>query len=145
MFCGPTRPYTTLVYEPDLPPLDQTTFDEWQLWNVTAGKFWSTRNIGILADVFGGSGDMGDLRTLDQIKQLCPLGVVISIGVGQGARPQKAEAAADELRFAAKQIDVTHPDERQCPGRWSDPGRGADAVRRLVRSPGRPPEQPAAV
>jgi LPXTG-motif cell wall-anchored protein len=102
--------YTTLVFEPYLQdPKPTITPNTWQSWHVSAGTFWSTRDIG------GGFGQKvgdppavnhSDQRDLTAIKALCPAGVVLSFGVGQGSSNDGVVAKVDQVRFAASTYPV---------------------------------------
>jgi len=100
--------YTTLVFEPYLQdPKPTITANSWQSWQVSAGTFWSTRDIGGgFGEKVGGVVNHSDQRGLTAIKALCPAGVVLSFGVGQGSSNEGVVAKVDQVRFAASTYPV---------------------------------------
>jgi LPXTG-motif cell wall-anchored protein len=110
IYCDQQRPYTTLVYEPyrqdDLGPND-VDYHAWQTWDVDAGEFWSTYEIGgNFGTDYGTHSDQNYQAPLTEILGLCPEALVISFQVGQGASPGAAEALADELFFEGAEIAI---------------------------------------
>jgi LPXTG-motif cell wall-anchored protein len=110
IYCDEARPYTTLVYEPyrqdDLGPGD-VDYHAWQTWDVDAGEFWSTYQIGGgFGATFGTKSDQTYQAPLEEILDLCPEAVVISFQVGQGASPNPADALADELLFEGAEFVI---------------------------------------
>lgn len=100
IMCDEAHPYSTLVFEPyqQTPAPAAGDLDEWQTWDVDAGTFWSSKDLG---DSYGGPGDQSDQRDLEDVLALCPYAIVLSYQVGQGSVNPGVDATTDAVRFAA--------------------------------------------
>ncbi len=146
VYCDEARPYTTLVYEPyrqaDLGPND-VDYHAWQTWDVDAGEFWSTYQIGGgFGATYGTKSDQTYQATLAEILGLCPEAVVISVQVGQGAAPNPADALADALYFEGAEFEIPILEGRAMTGAaavkdgpdWGEPF----AIKHIWRGPTTP-------
>jgi hypothetical protein len=101
--------FTTLVYEPYNNPADNPVLqDQWQFFNATNGKWWSTRKIscvGGLFEVEPGAGG-APFTTPNAVAVGCPGAVVVQIGVSIGSNAGANIVATDGLR-----INITGADD----------------------------------
>lgn len=87
---------TILVYEPYLN--GTVNRGEWQRWNVTTGRFWSTQDV-YSGDhlVVGGSQGGPPYTTLAQLRRALPHAAVTAVGVNLGRRNPGWGALVDRL------------------------------------------------
>jgi hypothetical protein len=113
---GPGVGFTTFVYE----PYENGTVipGAWQLWNVAAGKFWSSRTVpGGECSVSAGFGG-APFYTLTQITAMCPSAVVVGFGVNIGSNNPSYVVEADGVNFNGTtydfQLSNVPTDDNQC-------------------------------
>ena len=94
------KSFTTFVYEPYVNEGNAAVqHNVWQKWNVSAGKFWSTRTEGILTASQGTY-----TYDLNQLKAGFPNAVVVGFGVNVGSNNPNYNTETDAFVFN----DVTY-------------------------------------
>ncbi len=122
---GTPGSFTTLVYEPYNNFPSPIVNGVWQLWDVDAGGYWSSRAVnagGSCVTVAGGGGP--NAHTLSQLKTDCPNAVVVSFGVNIGSNNPNYNVETDLVNFNGTEYDfelsggpvvVVDDDGAQCP------------------------------
>jgi hypothetical protein len=95
--------FTTLVYEPY--QNGTVIADTWQLWDVDAGMFWSSRSYsdGTCTVAAGGGGE--PFYTLPVLSANCPNAVVVGFGVNVGSNNPDYKVNTDLVNFNGTTYD----------------------------------------
>jgi hypothetical protein len=122
IFANGNSGFATLVYEPYLN--GTVTSGDWQNWDVSAGKFWSSRDVtcsnGSLTKSAGST-----LYTLQDISTACPSAKVLGFGVNVGTSNPSYNVETDLVSFNGQTFDFelvnTPSDKSACQNNgWKD-------------------------
>ena len=88
--------------------------DRWQQWDAAAGVWYSPAHLGPNGAVSsaaspGSVGGEGDYRSLTDLRQACPSGLVVGFGVAHGANSAGLVSYADDVVFNGQAVNFATP------------------------------------
>ena len=139
LYLNGTTGFSTLVFEPyQGAPATPVQPSVWQSWDVTVGKFFSTKTITCPnGTVTGGSGGPANY-TLSDIKGLCPDAIVLAFGLNVGSGNPDYNVLADLFDFNGTIYDfeplATCYVNASSPGSDANSGATAAAAKRTIQA-----------